>query len=146
MAFQDQVKAWFITGAFPTQAQFWQKFAWHRWKDEPIDITEVTGLQSILNQLSQPMQEFTKQGAGAVDFTYLLPAGFCLEKIIIFPGFDSISTLKVDGVARLEDELITAADGCFWDLNIVAQVDREIIITGLADHAIIKIFKLKITL
>lgn len=49
MANIDTAKSWFETGDYPTQAQFWQLFDWIRWKDEQLAISDITGLQTILN-------------------------------------------------------------------------------------------------
>lgn len=48
MAFIDTVKAWFNSGDEPTQAQFFQKFAWLRWKDEKVPTADVDGLNDLL--------------------------------------------------------------------------------------------------
>jgi len=49
MAKKDTSKQWFLTGYYPTQAQFAQVFDWLRWKDEPLEISEVNGLQDAIN-------------------------------------------------------------------------------------------------
>lgn len=51
MANKDTVKPWFETGDYPTQAQFWQMFDWLRWKDEGLQISDVAGLQELVNSI-----------------------------------------------------------------------------------------------
>ena len=48
MAFKDTVKEWFKTGLKPTQAQFYSKFDFLRWKDEKIPITDIDDIENIL--------------------------------------------------------------------------------------------------
>jgi hypothetical protein len=49
MAYIDTVKEWFKTGLKPTQAQFWAKFAYLRWKDEKIPVEDIQEIEEILN-------------------------------------------------------------------------------------------------
>ncbi|MBS0647403.1 MAG: hypothetical protein JSR97_12560 [Verrucomicrobia bacterium] len=51
MTNKDTAKAWFETGDFPTQEQFYQTFDWLRWKDEGLAIDDIANLQQILNSL-----------------------------------------------------------------------------------------------
>lgn len=49
MALKDTVKEWFKTGLKPTQAQFYSKFDFLRWKDEKIPIADIEEIEGILN-------------------------------------------------------------------------------------------------
>lgn len=49
MSFKSTVKAWFETGDIPTQAQFYSKFDYLRWKDEKIPITDIEDIEEILD-------------------------------------------------------------------------------------------------
>lgn len=51
MANKDTTKTWFETGDYPTQAQFWQAFEWLRWKDESLQISDISGLQQLVNSI-----------------------------------------------------------------------------------------------
>lgn len=130
MAFQDQVKAWFVTGAFPTQAQFWQKFAWLRWKDEPLPITDVDGLQDQLNALGQPIQRFVATG----QFDYVIPAGYVVEWFAIKPLIDCLITLSDDAGVVMEDVGVLALNGEPLTVMMMALGDRNISITGLPER------------
>lgn len=44
----NTIKQWFVTGAKPTQAQFWAWLESYRHKDEAILISEIQGLASAL--------------------------------------------------------------------------------------------------
>ncbi|GIZ10295.1 hypothetical protein [Flavobacterium sp. UMI-01] len=50
MAFKDTVKEWFKTGLKPTQAQFYSKFDFLRWRDEKIPISDIEEIEGILNE------------------------------------------------------------------------------------------------
>lgn len=51
MSLKDNTKPWFITGAYPTQAQFYAFFDSIWFKDEGIGIENVTGLQTFINSI-----------------------------------------------------------------------------------------------
>ncbi|WP_163401400.1 hypothetical protein [Flavobacterium fluviatile] len=53
MAYIDTVKEWFKTGLKPTQAQFWAKFGYLRWKDEKIPVEDIQGIEEILNDKAE---------------------------------------------------------------------------------------------
>lgn len=82
MAYKDIVKPWFETGDYPTQAQFYQKFDYLRWKDEAIAMDEVTGLPEAINALQVPVTEVVSDGS---DIQYTIPVGYILEKVVVIP-------------------------------------------------------------
>ena len=53
MANKDSSKQWFLTGFYPTQSQFAQVFEWLRWKDEKLDMDNITGLTDAINAASK---------------------------------------------------------------------------------------------
>jgi hypothetical protein len=53
MANKDTSKQWFETNDTPSEAQFAQVFDWLRWKDEPITMADIAGLQGSINALVQ---------------------------------------------------------------------------------------------
>jgi hypothetical protein len=76
--FIDNVKPWFVTGAFPTQAQFWQWMEWLRWKDEKIDTGDLSpALLAIINSYARTI------ALPANVFEWAAPAGTLLEKFLI---------------------------------------------------------------
>jgi hypothetical protein len=103
MAFIDNVKQWFKTGDFPDQPQFYQKFAWLRWKDEPIAISEVTELQDILNNINGAVGG-VKQFASLSGNGYVqVPAACEIRKIILYAA-DTNEVVNV-GITELGAEI-----------------------------------------
>lgn len=150
MAYIDTVKQWFLTGKYPTQAQFWQKFAYLRWKDEAIAISEVTSLTTIINELAQPIQVFTTTGG---PLTYSIPADFLLEKIIIKPASNTTAYCSSEGgtdgdiVAEDTEYLITVAKGAVWMVNELAIGSaRNIYVEGLPSGSTVVFIKRKTVL
>lgn len=71
MAHQDTVKNWFKTGLKPTQAQFWAKFSFLRWKDEKIPVADIEGIEDILNAKAEAAvltHHLTDPNAHATEF------------------------------------------------------------------------------
>ena len=79
MPFKDDVKQWFETGDFPTQAQFYQKFEWLRWKDEKIAAGDLTvELLNIINSFARLIT--LPPGVYQTD----IRRGTLLEKFLLF--------------------------------------------------------------
>ena len=145
MANKDTSKQWFEMGDFPTQAQFAQVFDWLRWKDEAIAISDITNLQTILNNF----------GAAAVDtfiitgsHVYTILAGFLLEKIIVMPLTDC--TVRVDnegdiiGGDILAEQEVLAAQPLVAEVNVLAMADRNIVVFDVPAGSTLKFIKRKI--
>lgn len=119
MAFIDTVKAWFQQGDYPTENQFYQFFEKIWFKDEQLAISDVAGLQNVLNSLAAPVEAFTANGA---DIPYNIPVGYLLEKVIIAPLTSCTPSAKFAGgtkgdlVAAHEDALTDDV----WDVNVPA--------------------------
>jgi hypothetical protein len=126
MAFKDTVKTWFQTGLKPTQGQFWSWMDKLRWKDEPIAITEVTGLQDFLNALGPKIQRFEATGT----FRYTIPVGFIVEWLLVKPTLDCTVTID-DGNGNASNVDVIALHGepitCMYN----AGEERVIEITNL---------------
>ncbi len=143
MAFIDNVKPWFETGDFPTQAQFYQFFAWLRWKDEAIQIDEVFGLQQILNQLASPVEAFTPPGD---EHVYTIPEGLLLEKVIVRTTIPSNIRIENDGTSEPGDivpEVETTGHAVFT-VNVFATAAKDIKVAGIPAAATIYYIKRKI--
>jgi hypothetical protein len=83
---KDTSKPWFVTGAYPTQAQFYQVFDWLRWKDELLAITDIDGLQAILNTiitLAQVKANYAQLITLITDGTYDMTAGLIINGIVV---------------------------------------------------------------
>ena len=149
MAFKDQVKPWFETGDYPTQNQFWQMMEWLRWKDEPLNIGDINQLTEILNGLSSPVEAFVTTGG---EFTYTIPAGYLLEKVIVVPfsdckpyaTIDKIGGDVEDMVPVDDDTTITDLEGDVWVVNKMAIAAREITIYSLPADSKVYLIKRKI--
>lgn len=143
MPFIDNAKPWFETGDFPTQAQFYQLFEWLRWKDEAILISEVFGLQQIINELASPVEAFTPPGD---EHVYTIPEGFLLEKVIIRTSIPSNIRIENDGTSSPGDivpEVETNGHTVFT-VNVFALTNTDIKVAGIPAGAIIYYIKRKI--
>lgn len=75
---RDTVKPWYITGAFPTQAQFWQWMDWIRFKDEKIASSDLT--DELIAMFNSNVRLIALP---ANVFQWNAPAGTLLEKFLI---------------------------------------------------------------
>ena len=153
MANSDNSKQWFETGDYPTQAQFAQVFDWLRWKDEQVVITDITGLQTILNGLATAGSIVTKDVFiidGSLQKNYTIPAGYLLTQFIILPLADCTPTasyapaptgtfIAIDGI-----ETVTLLEGFVWTGNIMAVANRDILLTALPVGSTVIFIKIKI--
>lgn len=109
MAYKDSVKPWFETGDYPTQAQFYQAFDWLRWKDELLAITNITGLQTILNSvatLANVKSLYIDQITLNADGTYAMPKGTIITGIIVDVASDfTLNIGKTPGGVEIGDAL-----------------------------------------
>ncbi|MBN8834556.1 MAG: hypothetical protein ABS68_00320 [Niastella sp. SCN 39-18] len=144
--FIDDVKPWFETGDYPTQAQFYSFFSKLRWKDEPLAIGDISGLTQILNELSQPIETFTT--SAAVDFEYSLPVNFLLSDIIIKAPTTCVVAVTASTIAGEEFSIadldVDADKGALVEVGILSYVAHQIKITGLPAGTSIKIIKKRI--
>lgn len=144
MAFIDTVKQWFVTGAYPTQAQFWQKFAYLRWKDEPIAIVEVTGLQSQLNSLGSLPEKYDADGS---DIFYDVNEGYELNRILWQSPVPASPSCMYDGGEEgdiiAEGEVPLLKDS--WMVAVFATATTEkIIVKGVPNGGKVYFIKRKI--
>jgi hypothetical protein len=155
MAFIDTVKPWFVRKAKPTQAQFWQLFAWLRWKDETIAVSDITNLETILSNkveiavFNAAAFDVVKQDlAFATDGSYHIPRGWLLEKIIVFPGSDA--SVKIGNEISLDDifpeSIISPSNPAVInvDLYAVSNYGRDVLIAGVNADTTIVFLKRKI--
>lgn len=113
MANKDTAKPWFVAGAYPTQAQFYQVFDWLRWADQSLAINDVTGLQTLLNTLvtlANVKATYAQLLTLITDGSFDMPAGLIISGIIVDApgnfnlnigttpgGFDIINALPIVG-------------------------------------------------
>lgn len=114
MAYIDSVKPWFETGDYPTQAQFYQWMAWLRWKDEMLGITDVNGLQVILNNIASidVLKALLRAEIDVSDsLDYGVTAGDAITGIIIISPTDC--TIKIGtqwGLGDIADSIAVTAN------------------------------------
>lgn len=147
MGYKDNSKPWFETGDYPDQSQFYQLFDYLRWKDEPIQINEVEGLQTVLNQLSNPVERFITT---ETQYEYNLPIGYLLEKIIIEPvancsPYCSFAGGTGDIIPEDASTIVSPAEGAVWIVNIFASAAiKNIIVNSIPVGTILYFIKRKI--
>jgi hypothetical protein len=147
MADRDIVKQWFETGDKPTQAQFHQLFDKLRFKDEAIAVADIDDLVDLLQEkaLASSLNAF-EQGERVevdADFSYDIPEGYLLEKIVVLPGTDA--TIKIGNDFAGDDicgEIeVTEEKGEVLLLNLYAKASRVIYFGGMNPGSAVIFFK-----
>lgn len=128
MPFKDDVKQWFETGDFPTQAQFYQKFEWLRWKDEKIAAGDLSvELLNIINSFARLITLLP--GVYEAD----IRRGTLLEKFLLIdytlgqaltvsigitPGGTELVNAEVINTANKQEGLFAKDYYCFEDTTL----------------------------
>lgn len=148
MAFIDNIKPWFETNDKPTQAQFYQVFDWLRWKDEFINMADITGLvNALLGKVNTSDYEGQLIAYDAAA-TYVVPNGWLLEKII--PYWGEAGAISVSEVQMGDSEIINMEDlAAGWIRPITVDVfagggDKNVYIDGVPAGSKIVFLKRKI--
>jgi hypothetical protein len=146
MALKDTVKQWFQTNDYPTQVQFEQFFDNIRWKDEAIEIINITGLQAILNALA-PTGSIVSREAFTVSGTakdYVVPNGYILNSISVLPTTNTTAYCGYTGgdleaLIPNDGTIITSAAGTLWVLNeqVFSGSNKSITVTAPAGTVLI---------
>lgn len=145
MANIDSAKPWFVTGAYPTQSQFWQLFEWLRWKDEPLTISEITGLQTILNSFTSisVLKALLRDVVNTMtDITWTQPAGVVVTAMVLK---SVVNTTVLAGTTPGGDELfevaLTANVPVAVSIAKYAEADSAIYFSGITGQTQIIICK-----
>lgn len=136
MANRDTVKPWFETGDYPTQVQFWQTFDWLRWKDEPLLITDVQGLQEFINSiitLAAVKVNYVQLLTLITDGTFIMPAGLIITGIIVdAPNDFTLNIGSTPGGNDIVDSLvITGGKAEPVTLMIYAKAEKTLYFSGI---------------
>lgn len=152
-SYRDIVKQWYITGAKPTQAQFWTLFDDLRFIDEGISVADIDGLTELLTgKCSQDALDAFTGGELLTlnaDGSYNLPAGYLLEKMVIVPSVDmDIAIGKTAGGEEISmAQTITGGAGETFVINAFANPGAmTIYFSGITAATSIIIFKRKVKL
>lgn len=147
MANKDTSKQWFETGDFPTQTQFAQTFDWLRWKDEVLAITDVTGLQDVLNTivtLAQILSKYVSVLTFDTDGQHdMVPGEIITGMIFDAPLTFSNSIGSTLGGNDIYDSLSPEIPGTPEPLNVMiyAKAARSIYFSGITQHTTIILLK-----
>jgi hypothetical protein len=147
MANRDTAKQWFQTGDKPTQAQFHQLLDYLRFKDEEITVADIQDLLDVLGAKADTSAlEGFEQGQRVMadaDFSYDIPEGCMLEKIIVLPGSDTNFKIGSDyaGDDICPEVLVTEDAGLPIVLHIYAKVARVIYLGGIPTGSAVVFFK-----
>lgn len=147
MASRDIVKPYFETGDKPTQAQFYQFFDLVRFLDDPIALNQVTSLVTALG-LKADKSDFEGQLiAYDAQATYVIPAGYLLEKMIVFYGAPGNMYLSLNAYGDTDiAEMLDVQAG--WNnsfvLDLFAEADTNLYIDGIPAGSKIVFIKRKI--
>jgi hypothetical protein len=142
MALKDNVKPWFETGDYPTQAQFYQFFDNIWFKDEMLAIDNISGLQAILNSLSSGA---APQAAVLTADGYIeMPAACEVHKIILLAvvGGDSINIGTTPGGAEIATAVALTSNVKYRVINdFDLPINGRIYFTGINHSTQIIIYK-----
>ena len=126
MSQRGDVKPWFVTGAKPTQQQFWTLFDYLHFKDELIQLDEVATLVDVLTGKADQAALDAYTGGELLAFTadgyYDLQAGYKLNSFVILPTVDmNIQVgLTVGGDELDPVEAITGNEGKMYVVPLFA--------------------------
>lgn len=143
MSFKDQVKQWFKTGDKPTQGQFWQKFEWLRWKDEPIAMADVTDLTETLQGKADIGTTGAYKPNGLeinTDSYYDHASGVMLDMMLITPEEDSnilIGITEGGGEIYSGDTIAAGTDYPLTVVRPLREVTRIYFTNVTSDHLIL---------
>lgn len=90
---KNTIKNWFKTNLFPTQAQFWAWLDSYRHKDEPIPVTDITGLNALLD-LKVDIEDIN----GA-----LVPSVNSYSELIVYPNPTNNMIIRTLGALEIND-------------------------------------------
>ena len=140
----NTLKAWFETGDYPTQQQFWDWLDSFIHKDDALDISNVDGLEDALILKADASQITALINAvllNAGTTSWLVPAGTLIEMfLIIAPTTINFSVGTTEG----GQEVIETYEVAVWsvyDKNVYFAAATTIYFGGVAEDTIIKIFK-----
>lgn len=146
MALKDTVKPWFVTGAYPTQSQFYQWMDSILWTDDAIAIAKITGLQTLLNTIITlaQVQALYREVINLIsDGIYIMAPGLIITGIVIDSPVDI--TLRIGttlgGNDILDDLAITGGTPEPITLTAYAKTEKTIYFSGIAASTDIIILK-----
>lgn len=154
MGYIDAVKQWFVSKAKPTQTQFHTLFDYLRFKDDPLAISDIDGLITVLQGkvdlsvfnaavLSLVVEELPVNGAEVL----LIQPGHILEKIILLPVIDAVVKIGLSegGEEILPEDVVSASSGEVVLTNIYsATTTTQVFLSGLPNESSIITFTRKI--
>lgn len=147
----NTLKGWFETQDKPTQNQFWDLIDSYFHKSATIPQASIENLVSTLNSLvSQTTFDAFEQGqlvATDTNYTYVIPAGYLLEKIIPYYGDDG--AMQISAIVMGGSEITNVAEvAAGWNrpiqLDIFADGDTPLYIDGIPEGSKIVFLKRKI--
>lgn len=133
---KDLLKQWLKSRAKPNQNQFWQWVDACFFKGEKLPITDVEGLENILNNLAAPPQIVDIITSEGIPVEYTLPPGYLLETIALKAAVDMTvsaeTTANPDTNDIMYPEDIEAAKGALWVINRLGfNADLNITVSGV---------------
>lgn len=134
MAFKDNLKQWFTTGSYPTEAQFAQMFDWLRMQDQQLAIADITGLSDIINNLVAVVQKEKITVGNTGKIIHTIVAGYVLNSISVFPVADGpafCTSNNGDAGDIVPSSIVLANGGAYWLLSLQVMADTNIIINAL---------------
>jgi len=134
MAYKESAKNWFQEGDYPTESQFSQTFDWIRWRDQPVEMEEVSGLADSLNDIISTRVALPLTIATITTIT--VPDGYMIERIIIVPSANCKPVISYeDGVSGdilpAPEEDVTPAKGAVYEVSQFVVISRNILIQGV---------------
>ncbi|MGQ0738645.1 MAG: hypothetical protein ACT4OJ_06255 [Bacteroidota bacterium] len=147
----NTLKSWFETADKPTQNQFWDWMDSFFHKNEMIPQASITDLVNTLNSLVlQSVFDAFEQGQLVTmdaNYTYVIPAGYLLEKIIPYYGGAGEMQISIVGMGQTDiSEIPEIAAG--WNrpvqLDIMAENNTDVFIDGIPAASKIVFLKRKI--
>jgi len=148
---RNVLKSWFVTGATPTQQQFWDLLDSYFHRTDGLAMEDVSGLVTALqSKVDKTAYEASVQGVPVsfnADGTYSIPESWLLEMII--PYYSTAGTMKLSTVASGNEDVMPSTEiSEGWNapirLDLFAPATKTLYIAGIPSGSKIIFFKRQI--
>ncbi len=139
----EQLKQWFETGDYPTQAQFWDWLDSFIHKDDQLTVENIQSLSTILSQKAQAsaLQLITPVLLPQNTTQWIAPAGTLIEGIMFITN--GSKNIKV-GISPEGEEIIFLQEintKAIFRPDFICDIATTIYFSGVGSNTIIKILR-----
>lgn len=139
----EQLKQWFESGDYPTQAQFWDWLDSFIHKDDQLTVENIQNLSTILSQKAEAsaLQLITPVLLPQNTTQWVAPAGTLIEGIVFMTS--GSKNIKV-GISPEGEEIIFLQEittKAIFRPDFICDIETTIYFSGVGSNTIIKILR-----